>query len=394
MTTGNRLGGAAAVVGIGATEFSKNSGRSEMSLACESVLAAITDAGLQPSDVDGMVTYSADNNPDIEIARNVGIGALRHFSRVHYGGGAACGTVVMAAMAVATGVADVVVCYRAFNERSGRRFGTGVQDIPSAATAERAQFSWTSPFGQLTPASWVAMIAQRYMHVTGTTSEDFGRVAVADRKHAATNPAAWFYEQPITLEEHQASRWIVEPLHLLDCCQESDGGQALVVTSTARARDLPNPPAVVVAGAQGSGKDQWTMTNFYRDDIAQLPEMKVVADELWGSSGLAPTDIQTAILYDHFTPYVLMQLEEFGFCGRGEGKDFIRDGAIELGGRLPLNPHGGQLGEAYIHGMNGIAEAVRQVRGTSVNPVGDVEHVLVTAGTGVPTSGLILGVDR
>ena len=394
MTTGNRLGGAAAVVGIGATEFSKNSGRSEMSLACESVLAAITDAGLQPSDVDGMVTYSADNNPDIEIARNVGIGALRHFSRVHYGGGAACGTVVMAAMAVATGVADVVVCYRAFNERSGRRFGAGVQDIPSAATAERAQFSWTSPFGQLTPASWVAMIAQRYMHITGTTSEDFGRVAVADRKHAATNPAAWFYEQPITLEEHQASRWIVEPLHLLDCCQESDGGQALVVTSTARARDLPNPPAVVVAGAQGSGKDQWTMTNFYRDDIAQLPEMKVVADELWGSSGLAPTDIQTAILYDHFTPYVLMQLEEFGFCGRGEGKDFIRDGAIELGGRLPLNPHGGQLGEAYIHGMNGIAEAVRQVRGTSVNPVGDVEHVLVTAGTGVPTSGLILGVDR
>ena len=238
------------------------------------------------------------------------------------------------------------------------------------------------------------MVAQRYMHDYGATSEDFGRVAVADRKHAATNPAAWFYEQPITLEEHQASRWIVEPLHLLDCCQESDGGQALVVTTAERARDLPNPPAVVVAGAQGSGHDQWTMTSFYRDDIAQLPEMEVVADELWTSSGLAPADIQTAILYDHFTPYVLMQLEEFGFCGRGEAKDFIRDGAIELGGRLPINTHGGQLGEAYIHGMNGIAEAVRQVRGTSVNQVDDVEHVLVTAGTGVPTSGLILGVDR
>jgi len=122
--------------------------------------------------------------------------------------------------------------------------------------------------------------------------------------------------------------------------------------------------------------------------------MKLVADELWASSGLTPGDIQTAILYDHFTPYVLMQLEEFGFCERGEAKDFIRDGAIELGGRLPLNPHGGQLGEAYIHGMNGIAEAVRQVRGTSVNPVDGVQHVLVTAGTGVPTSGLILGVDR
>lgn len=391
---GNQLGGKASIVGIGATEFSKDSGRSEMSLASEAVAAAIADAGLKPSDIDGMVTYSTDNNPDVEIARHVGIGSLRHFSRVHYGGGAACGTIVMAAMAVATGVADAVVCYRAFNERSGRRFGAGVQDLPNAATAERAQFSWTTPAGQLTPASWVAMVARRYMHLYGATSADFGRVAVAGRRHAANNPAAWFYNDPITLEDHQASRWIVDPLHLLDCCQESDGGQALVVTSAERARDLPNTPALIVAGAQGAGVDQWTMTSFFRDDIAQLPEMKVVADELWTSSGLTPSDIQTAILYDHFTPYVLMQLEEFGFCGRGEAKDFIKDGALEIGGRLPINTHGGQLGEAYIHGMNGIAEAVRQVRGTSVNQVDKVENVLVTAGTGVPTSGLILGVDR
>lgn len=391
---GNSLGGKAAITGIGATEFSKDSGRSEMSLASEAVAAAIADAGLKPSDIDGMVTYSTDNNPDVEIARHVGIGALRHFSRVHYGGGAACGTIVQAAMAVATGVADAVVCYRAFNERSGRRFGAGVQDLPLAATAERAQFSWTTPFGQLTPASWVAMVARRYMHLYGATSEDFGRVAVAGRKHAANNPAAWFHNEPITLEEHQASRWIVDPLHLLDCCQESDGGQALVVVSAERARDLPNTPALIVAGAQGAGEEQWTMTSFFRDDIAQLPEMKVVADELWTSSGLTPADIQTAILYDHFTPYVLMQLEEFGFCGRGEAKDFIVDGALEIGGRLPINTHGGQLGEAYIHGMNGIAEAVRQIRGTSVNQVDSVENVLVTAGTGVPTSGLILGVDR
>ena len=131
------------------------------------------------------------------------------------------------------------------------------------------------------------------------------------------------------------------------------------------------------------------MTSYYRDDIG-VPEMGVVGRELWRQSGLGPADIQTAVLYDHFTPYVLMQLEELGFCGRGEAPDFIPDGAIELGGRLPLNTHGGQLGEAYIHGMNGIAEAVRQVRGTSVNQVDDVANVLVTAGTGVPTSGLIL----
>ena len=390
----NKLGRTAAICGIGATEFSKDSGRSEMKLAVEAVSAAIDDAGLKPSDVDGMVTYSTDNNPDVEIARNVGIGALRHFSRVHYGGGAACGTIALATMAVATGAADVVVCYRAFNERSGRRFGAGVQDLPNAATAERAQFSYTSSQGLLTPASWVAMVARRYMHLYGATSEDFGRVAVAMRKHAATNPAAWFYNQPITLEEHQQSRWIVDPLHLFDCCQESDGAQAIIVTTPERARDLKQKPVMIEAVAQGAGKDQWTMTSFYRDDIAQLPEMKIVADELWSSSGLTPADIQTAVLYDHFSPYVLMQLEEFGFCKRGEAKDFIKNGNIELGGDLPLNTHGGQLGEAYIHGMNGIAEGVRQVRGTSVNQIPRVEHVLVSAGTGVPTSGLILGVDR
>ena len=147
------------------------------------------------------------------------------------------------------GVADVVVCYRAFNERSGNRFGAGVQNRPPVPNAETANFAWYAPFGLLTPAQWVAMAAQRYLHVTGATSEDLGRVAVADRKHAATNPKAWFYEKPITLEEHQASRWIVEPLHLLDCCQETDGGQALVVTSLERA----TRPALGTGGHRGRG---------------------------------------------------------------------------------------------------------------------------------------------
>jgi len=391
MSRRNSLGGKTAIAGIGATEFSKDSGRSEMSLACEAVVAALDDAGIAPSEVDGFACFGPENNPEIEIARHTGMNELTFFGRVHYGGGAACATVHQAAMAVATGSADVVVCYRAFNERSGRRFGSGVQDIQPAATAERAQFSWYAPMGLLTPASWVAMVARRYMHDYGATSEDFGRIAVADRKHAATNPAAWFYGSPVTLEDHQNSRWIAEPLHLLDCCQETDGGQALIVTSVERARDLKNTPAVIEAVAQGTGVDQHLMTSYYRDDISQLPEMGVVARQLWEGAGLSAKDIQMAILYDHFTPYVLMQLEEFGFCGRGEAKDFIRDGRIEIGGELPINTHGGQLGEAYIHGMNGIAEGVRQIRGTSVNPVADVEHILVTAGTGVPTSGLILG---
>ena len=151
---------------------------------------------------------------------------------------------------------------------------------------------------------------------------------------------------------------------------------------------------MIAAAAQGSGPGQYTMTSYYRDDLAALPEMGVVARQLWRQAGLAPADVRTAMLYDHFTPYVLLQLEELGFCPRGEARDFIADGAIELGGRLPLNPHGGQLGEAYIHGMNGIAEAVRQVRGTSVNQVPGDGPVLVTAGTGVPTSGLILSLTQ
>ncbi|MGH3436693.1 MAG: lipid-transfer protein [Sciscionella sp.] len=384
------MSGVAAVAGIGATEFSKESGRSELRLAAECVLAALRDAGLKPSDVDGLVSFTMDSSAEIAVAREVGIPELSFFSRVHYGGGAACATVQQAAMAIATGIADVVVCYRAFNERSGQRFGQVSSAAAAQATSAGVDNSFHYPMGIGTPAATVAMSARRYMHEYGATSEDFGRVAVADRKHAATNPDAWFYGKPITLAEHQASRWVAEPLHLLDCCQESDGGVAVVVTSAERAKDLAKPSVVIAAAAQGSGPDQYIMTSYYRDDIAGLPEMNVVARQLWAQSGRRPSDMDVAVLYDHFTPYVLMQLEELGFCGRGEAPGFIADGGIELGGRLPLNPHGGQLGEAYIHGMNGIAEAVRQIRGSSVNQVRGVDSVVVTAGTGVPTSGLVL----
>ncbi len=383
------LSGRAVVAGIGATDFSKDSGRSELRLAAEAVRDALDDAGLAPSDVDGLVSFTMDTNTEVAVARAVGIPNLKFFSRIHYGGGAACATVQQAAMAVATGVADVVVAYRAFNERSGARYGQVNSTLAAQVNASGTDNAFSYPHGLSTPASFVAMVAQRYMHVSGATGADFGAVAVADRAHAANNPKAFFYGKPITLDDHQNSRWIAEPLRLLDCCQESDGGVALVVTTPERAKDLKQVPAVIAAAAQGSGPDQYIMTSYYRDGLTGLPEMGIVGNQLWEQSGLGPKDIQTAILYDHFTPYVLMQLEELGFCDRGDAKNFVADG-IELGGRLPINTHGGQLGEAYIHGMNGIAEAVRQIRGTSCNQVDDVENVLVTAGTGVPTSGLVL----
>jgi acetyl-CoA acetyltransferase len=402
--TGDGLSGRTAIAGIGQTEFSKESGRTELRLACEAVRAALDDAGVNAGDVDGLVTFTMDSSEEMEVARNLGIREVSMFTRVPYGGGAAAGTVMQAAMAVATGVAEVVVCYRAFNERSGNRFG----NMSGRVGTLPLWLSWYAPYGLMTPAAWVALHARRYMHTYGVTNEDFGRIAVVDRKHAAThadfgrsavvdrahastNPDAWFYERPITLEDHQASRWIVEPvLRLLDCCQESDGGVALVVTSTERARDLGQAPAVITAAAQGATFDGETMTSYYRDDLTGLPEMGVVGRRLWKMSGLTPAEISTAFLYDHFTPFVLMQLEELGFCGRGEAKDWATVERLSVGGELPINTSGGLLGEAYIHGMNGITEVVRQIRGTSCNQVANVEHALVTAGTGVPTSGLIL----
>jgi len=384
------LAGRAAIVGIGQTEFSKESGRTEMRLAVEAASAALADAGLSPKDVDGFATFSMDSNEEIELARNLGCGDLSFYSRIHYGGGAACAVIHQAAMAVASGSAEVVIAYRALNGRSWRRFGLSIHDKP---TAELIHYSWYTPFGLTTPASWVAMFARRYRHTYGATTEDLGRVAVAHRAFAATNPNAWFHGKPITLEDHQSSRWIVEPLRLLDCCQESDGGVAVVVTSVERARDLGQTPAVILAAAQGSGAGQEEMTSYYRDDLTRLPEVAAVSRQIWEQSGLTASDMQTAVIYDPFTPFVLLQLEEFGFCEPGESKDFIRDVGIGPGGGLPVNTNGGQLGEGYIHGMNGVAEGVRQVRGTAVNQVADVRNVLVTAGVGVPTSGIVLGRD-
>jgi acetyl-CoA acetyltransferase len=378
-----------AIAGIGATEFSKDSGRSELQLAIEAVLAAIGDAGLSVDEVDGLVTFTSDDSPEIDIARVLNFRELTFFDRVHYGGGAGCGAIQHAALAVASGIAKVVVCYRALNERSGYRFGSGAR--PLGANQVGIDTSLYRTFGLSTPAGNIGMAATRYMHLYGAESKDFGAVTVAARRHAATNPNAYFYERPITIDDHQKSPWIAEPLRMLDCCQESDGAVAIVVTSLEHARDLRHRPARIAAAAQAAGSDQRSMTTYYRHELADgVPGVELLARQLWAQSGLVPQDIQTAVLYDHFTPFVLMQLEDLGFCGRGEAKDFIANGNIEIGGELPINPHGGQLGEAYIHGMNGIAEAVRQVRGTAVNQVPGVEHVLVTSGGGPPTSGLIL----
>jgi len=226
------------------------------------------------------------------------------------------------------------------------------------------------------------------MHAYGLTNADFGRYSVVARQYAATNPDAWFYNRPITLDDHQNSRWIVEPiLRLLDCCQESDGGVALVLTSADRAKDLRQTPVKVEIATESHTASGDEMHNYYGDDLTEYAEAKWIAEQLWEGSGLGPDDIDVAMIYENFSPIVFIQLEMFGFCGRGEARDFIADGQIGPGGQLPLNTNGGLLGEAYIHGMNLITEAARQIRGTAVNQVAGAEHAAVCAGR----SALVLG---
>lgn len=380
----------AVIVGIGNTEFSKNSGVSELSLACQAVKIACDDAGLHPSAIDGMATFTMDTSDEIEVARAVGIGELTFYGRAHYGGGAATGSLHQAVMAVSTGMAETVVVYRALNGRSGHRFSGGVSgDI---TTADAIHWGWYMPYGLLTPASWVAMFTKRWMHINGIGPDALYEVAKSARDYGANNPAAFFHGKTFDREEYDAQKVIADPLRLYDCCQESDGGSAVIVTTPERARDLKQQGVVIHGVAQCAAQDQEQMTSFYREEFAGIPEMEKAAADTYAMSGLGPEDIDAAVIYDAFSPIVLWQLEAWGICGRGESEAFVKAGGLRRDGRLPTNTHGGQLSEAYIHGVNGIVEATKLVRGTSVNqPNKTVNTALVTSGVGIPTGGALLG---
>ena len=378
-----RMRSAAAIVGIGQTEFAKNLGRPERTAALEAIVSALRDAGLDVRDVDGLVRFDMESTSEVEISRNLGLENLRFFSEIAYGGGAGCGTIAHAAMAIASGQASVVVCWRARNRGSGGR--------PWAATGAGVpgDFQFSAPYGLLRPADQIAMLARRHMHEYGTTSEQLGAVAVACRKHAARNPNA-LMRDPMTIADHQASRMIADPLRKFDCCLETDGALAVVVTSLERARDLRQPPAVVLAASQGMGPEHSIMTDYHGPHFLQTPSTWAARD-LFAVAGVTPDDVDVAQFYDAFTPLVLLSLEEYGFCKPGESGPLAESGALEWpDGRLPVNTSGGGLSEAYVHGFNLVLEGVRQVRGTSTSQVEDAELSLVTSGAGVPTSALLL----
>ena len=335
-----------------------------------------------PRDVDGLVSYTIDPVEETELVRSVGFREIAWSSRVPYGGGGSMGVLLHAASAVVSGAANTVVAYRAVRARSGAsRFGAAkTAPSPTSAHSGTTAMQWCMPFGVLTPASWMALNATRYMHDFGVTSADFGRAVVQLRAYAATNPAAWGYQNPITLEDHQESRWIAEPcIRLFDCCQETDGSVAVVITSAERAGDLGTPP-VMIAAASGAGLfEQEIASDHYRPQLSVMDGSVALAAPAVRRPGHPRDDIDVAMVYDAFSPILLMQLEALGFCGIGEAKDFVADGNLALDGSLPCNTHGGLIGEGYIHGLNLVLEATRQLRGTAVNQVPDARAVLVSS---------------
>jgi len=375
----------AAIVGIGQTAFGKGLADTELSLACQAISAALDDAGIAPSEVDGLASFTMEPNREVDVARNVGMGDITFFSQVGYGGGAGCGVVLHAAMALATGQCRVAVAWRA-RKRAAKSSRPWAQ-VPRRLS-DHGQ--WSRPWGLLRPVDEVAMLARRYMHEYGVTRDHLANVALAFRKHANRNPAATMYEKKLTREQYMEARWISEPLCLFDNCLETDGALAVVMVPAERARDHPHPPVYVHTGAQGLPPQHQTMTNYFNDDPLKGPSW-AAARQLWRDAEFGPEDVQVAQIYDAFSPLIPLSLEGYGFCARGEGGAFTENGALEWpDGRLPTNTSGGGMSEAYVHGFNLVLEGVRQIRGTSTSQVEGARTCLVTSGEGVPTSALLL----
>ena len=373
-----------AIVGIGQTEYVRQIGRPEERTAYEVARAALEDAGIDSSEVDGIFHVEGQSGGAPLLARHLGSRNLRAWSATSGGGGAACAPVVLAAQAIATGQCRVAVAYRARNRgavggrpwaKTGAKVGgTGAFEIPS---------------GLVNPVHTQALMARRYLHEFGAPPECFARVSVAQRSNAGPNPNAYFRE-PITVEDVLSSRMISDPLHLLECCPENDGACAVVLVAADRARDCAQRPVYVSGVAQGTGPQHFAMTNLYKPDVWDWPA-RYTARDLYAMAGIGPDDVDVLQMYDMFAPVVLYGLEAFGFCKTGEAGDFVCAGNIDgPDATIPTNTAGGSLSEAYIHGFNLILEAVRQLRGTASNPVEGAEVAVVSAAPVVPSSAIAL----
>ena len=379
----NRLRDKCAIVGIGYTPFTSNSGMTTEMLAVQACQNALTDAGLKSSEVDGLLTYHQNDTAAVQVvAGSLGIRELSWYHEIFQGGPGNCAVVIDAVMAVMAGLCETAVVYRAMNGRSGRRAG----EVGKGREATD-DMQFLMPYGILGAPVWYSMWARHHMATYGTTREHFGQIAIAQRQWAIGNERS-FSRTPLTMDEYLAAPMISDPLSRLDCCREIDGACAVVITSAERARDLRQTPVYIRGGAYGVGPgagrpyEKW-------EDYSRLYS-HYVGRQVWESAGLGPADMDFAQIYDGYSTIVLAQLEDFGFCLKGEGGPFVASGATAPGGSLPVNTGGGMLNEGYVTGLNVVCEGVTQLRGNAGERQVSAEVGLVSGFGGPQGSALVL----
>jgi acetyl-CoA acetyltransferase len=396
-----------AVVGVGATPYYRR-GQSvpetELSMACTAILGALEDAGLTVNDLDGFAIYSSSCDP-AQVGAVLGVPEIRFAATLTSGGGGAAGSLGLAAAAITSGQAEVCVSLMTLQQANKRLGGSEVGGklayLSAASSASPyggggipPSMAFTANSGLISPGHSFAVLTQRHMYQYGTKREHFAEVAISQRNNAIRRPTS-IRKDPITLDDYFNARMINDPLCLFDYTMESDGAVAVITTSAERAVDLRQPPVYIMASANG-GMGRWgsAIFNYFQmpDEYFASSGHRPVAKRLFEMAGITPEDVDVAELYDHFSPMVLMQLEDYGFCGIGESGDFVAEGNIRWPtGRLPVNTHGGNLSEAYIIGMTHVREAVEQLRGTAVNQVEGARIALTTGGpAGLPVSGTLL----
>ena len=398
-------GRSACIVGVGETAYTKRGGatESEYRLALHAILAAVADAGIEPAAIDGLAPFSDERSGPWTLAGDLGLDELRFATTTAMpGGGGACGALMEATMAVEGGYAETVVVYRSLCQGQFARIGgtraaaeeAAPEGLATTALETEALAAFSAPYGVLGPSVMFGLPMRRHMARYGTTSEQLGHIAVTERAYAAANPHSVMGSRPLTLEDHQASRLVADPYRLFDCCLETDGACALVVTTAERAADLAQPPVAVLGCAQGADGAQLGGPMANAGSSAEgygTGGGARVAARLYARAGLGPADVDVAQLYDNFSGQVVFGLEDFGFCGPGEGGPFAASGALGPNGSLPTNTAGGNLSEAYLQGLNHLLEGVRQLRGTSTSQVEGARVCLVTSSPGIPTSAALLG---
>jgi acetyl-CoA acetyltransferase len=383
----------AAVVGIGQTTFAKQLGRSEFDMAIDAILRACDDAGISPREIDGLVRYDMETTDEENLYAALGRPEIRFFAGTPFGGGGSASVLVVAATAIASGMAQTMLVYR--SRARGKRSVYGAAQNQGGRYWERlggrlpGLNQWHVPQGLVSAFQEMAMITMRHRIEYGTTDDQLADVAIAFRSHAIRNPNA-VMRKPMTREDHHGSRMISDPLRLYDCNIETDGAVAMIVTSAERARDRRHPPVWVLAGTMAAGSHHIRLSTYFdhsRDDDSVCRAGR----QLWRQAGIGPSEVDVAFFYDFFTSLVILGLEEYGFCGRGEGGPFVENGGLQWpNGRLVCNTNGGQLSEAFIHGFNNTAEAVRQIRGTSTAQVQGCEIAFVAGGNTDPTGAVLL----